>query len=392
MAGLTDEGFSGLTQAESLAEINAEQRAEISPTWDPDPDQPTGQINGIDARKNALLWELLESIYHALNRDSAEGEQLDNIGKLIGIPRDSAKPSEFNGIMALNVGTVLLSGVHFAESSDVSGKLWTPVDDYTAGSSGSHTIRWKSIVDGPTAGPAFTINIINTPVMGWTSIQNQQDAVLGSLTESDADYRERQDASLGVSGSTNVDAIRAALLGLPAVSSAVVIENTTNAPVNGLPAKSFESVISDGTPDIASDDDVAQVIWDTKAAGIETYGLESGTATDKSGQPRVMLFSRTDPLAVWVEVDLETDQSYAGDAATIDAVAAMVANVGQDVTPSQVTAVLFREVPGVINVVQVRIGLAEFPGFTARLAVGSRERATFDTGRVVVASSEWIDS
>ena len=391
MAGLTPEGFSAKTQTEIVADTIENQQAVISPTWDPDPDQPTGQIIGINARSQAFLWELLEDVYQSLNRDSAEGEQLDNIGKVIGIPRRGALPSEvFLSCEILN-GTTLVAGQTFAESETVPGQLWTPKEDYTAISDTTASIRFETLETGPTVATSGTITVINTPVTGWESVTNPLDADLGTEVETDPEYRQRQEDSLGVSGSTNADAIRAAVLGVEGVSDCRVLENETSIPTD-LPAKSFEVVISDGQPTIADDDAVAQVIWGTKAAGIESAGTTTGNATDSNGQIRTQRFSRVTGVDIYLEIDLEYGAGYdISDQTVINALLAFNPDVAQDLVPSALSGQVFKSAAGVENVTEVRIGNTLSPVFTSRYVIGSDQRAIFDTSRIVVNATPWVD-
>lgn len=63
--------------------------------------------------------------------------------------------------------------------------------------------------------------------------------------------------------------------------------------------KSFEAVVQGGT-----DEDVANKIWETKPAGIQTFGNTSFSITDSQGDPQVMNFSRPTPIYIWIDVDL----------------------------------------------------------------------------------------
>ena len=392
MAGLTLEGFTAKTQTEIVSDTVENQQAVISPTWDPEPDQPTGQIIGINARSQAFLWELLEDVYHSLNRDSAEGEQLDNIGKIIGIPRRGALPSEVFLDCELLAGTTLIAGQTFAESSTIPGQLWTPKEDFTAISDTTASVRFETLETGPTVALSGTITVINTPVTGWESVNNPLDADLGTDVETDPEYRQRQEDSLGVSGSTNVDAIRAAVLTVEGVSDCRVLENTSSVIVDGLPPKSFKVVLSDGQPTIADDDAVAQVIWETRAAGIESVGTQSGNAIDSTGQVRVENFSRVTGVDIYLEVDLEYGSDYdLSNQTAINALLAFNPEVAQDLVPSALSGQIFKLAEGVENVTQVRIGNAPSPTFTSRYVIDSDERAVFDTSRIVINATPWVD-
>lgn len=63
--------------------------------------------------------------------------------------------------------------------------------------------------------------------------------------------------------------------------------------------KSFEAVVQGGT-----DENIAEKIWETKPAGINTFGNTDFTITDSQGDPQVISFSRPTSIYIWVNVDL----------------------------------------------------------------------------------------
>ena len=67
----------------------------------------------------------------------------------------------------------------------------------------------------------------------------------------------------------------------------------------GRPPKSFEAIVEGG-----SDQDVANEIWLTKPAGIQTYGNTSFSITDSQGNPQLIFFSRPQEVFIWVSVAL----------------------------------------------------------------------------------------
>jgi uncharacterized phage protein gp47/JayE len=54
----------------------------------------------------------------------------------------------------------------------------------------------------------------------------------------------------------------------------------------------------------AAMDVVAQTLWDSKSAGIQTYGTLSGIAVDTEGDPHQMFFSDIEAQPIWVKVKL----------------------------------------------------------------------------------------
>lgn len=63
----------------------------------------------------------------------------------------------------------------------------------------------------------------------------------------------------------------------------------------GRTPKSFEAVVQGG-----SDQDIAYKIWQTKPAGIQTFGSSQFTITDSQGDQQVIYFSRPSEIYIWV--------------------------------------------------------------------------------------------
>lgn len=66
----------------------------------------------------------------------------------------------------------------------------------------------------------------------------------------------------------------------------------------GMPPKSFETIVEGG-----SDIDVANKIWYTKPAGIETFGNTKVIITDSMGNLQAIFFTRAEPVNIWVHVE-----------------------------------------------------------------------------------------
>jgi hypothetical protein len=88
--GVTPTGFQAETQQDLVQDETADLLATIANDLDVSPVVPLGQVVGIDAEKNAELWELAGFAFTSTNPGSAEGFLLDNIGAIRGIPRQPA--------------------------------------------------------------------------------------------------------------------------------------------------------------------------------------------------------------------------------------------------------------------------------------------------------------
>ena len=120
--GVTPAGF----VVKPLSQIQTDMQSQILGTVDPQldlsPQTPDGQFLGIYANASAGVWELAQIVWNAFNRDDVEGTGLDNLGALIGIPREG---SDFSQVVCT---LALLPGVYAASTwSTTTGLIQTAV-------------------------------------------------------------------------------------------------------------------------------------------------------------------------------------------------------------------------------------------------------------------------
>jgi len=290
-AGVTAQGLEIKTVEQINAEIFNAQLSFLGADLDTDPDQPLGQLNGIVATKLAEVWEVLQTAYNAFNPAAAEGALLDVIGQLRGVPRLGATSGGVSLLVNLSIGTTLTAGVSMANVAGQPTNRWTPVANFTAPGTGNYPVNFRSVSPGNFPANTGTITEITTATAGWNSVTNLGPATTGREIETDTDYRNRQATAPSTYGSGTVGSLQADLLAISGVSQVTVFENTSDFYDSlGLPPHSFEAVVRDGS--LVANDVIAQVLWDNKPAGIPTYGLNTGTATDTLGQARLVYFTR----------------------------------------------------------------------------------------------------
>jgi hypothetical protein len=373
-------------------ELGAQQKAEIDATLNTAADSPIGQLNGIFASQLREVWEVAKVAYDGFNPDAAEGFLLEKLSALTGTNKRPASKSTVELDCDLDISTVLLKDTHFANVTGDPDNRWTPTNDFTAPSNGVHQVQFRAEFAGAVTANAATITEINTAVSGWNSVTNVDDATVGIEADTDPILRQRREDELRATGSATVDAIRADILVDDDVLQCNVFENDSDTvDASGLPPKSFEVIVFDGTPPVLTNDQIAQLIWDTKPAGMQPFGLESGVATDSIGFFHTIFFSRPTEREIYLEIDLDINISsgYAGAAAMKDAVVLLNSTkllVGRDVIANDITAV-GQGFSGIIDVTAVRLGFSASPVGLVNLVIGPRELARLDTGRIVITEN-----
>jgi uncharacterized phage protein gp47/JayE len=378
------------TIEEILSELSTQQKAEIDSALNTAADEPIGQLNGIFAAQLREAWEVIQVAYNGFNPDAAEGFLLEKLSALTGTLREGATKSTVSLSCNLNLGTTLQAGVHFSNVAGDPDNRWTPAEDYTAPGAGAQAVDFEAETAGAVTANAGTITVISTPVVGWNSCTNPLDATIGKEIDLDAELRQRREEELRATGSATVDAIRSDVLADEDVLQCSVFENTSNVvDANGLPPKSIEVVLFDGSPPVLSNNEIAQLIFDTKPAGIETFGLESGTATDSLGVFHTIKFSRPNERQVWIEMFVKVDiaTGYAGAAALEAALVALnTSNLlqGRDVIAARLVEVAM-SFDGIFDMTSPpQLGFAPAPVGTSNLTIGMREIARLDTSRITI--------
>ncbi len=395
MAGLTLEGFERKTLEELLAEVEAEQRANIDPGIDTTLFSLVGQLNAVIGSKLAELWELGQDLYDMLDPDKVEDAAQDALYLLTGSLRKPATKSTVTATVNLEPGASIAIGD--AVASVLGNPTARFVNTEPMVNAGDSADDFDVLFEAEATGPVFandgTLTVIETPQTGWNSITNPEDADVGENIESNAAYRLRRETELAAPGGATLIGSRADLSRLDGVEAVDILENTGSV-VNGdgLPPHSFEAIVH-GT---ASDQDIAESIFSNKPAGIEAYGSTVVTVTDSEGIEHSIGFSEPDERSVYIAIEVEVDADYDDDD-DHDALKAAIVNASTDVTSANYLApgddlyagriiCAALEQPGVLN---ARVGLA-FSSITVpedgdeKLVIARREIAVLDDGRIDV--------
>lgn len=216
--------------------------------------------------------------------------------------------------------------------------------------------------------------------------------VNGRDRESDEELRQRFLAGSGITGVCTVGKITASLLQEVAnVESVFINENRTlTVDSNSLPGKSYECFVVGGSPS-----EIGQKIWDTKSAGVETYGEITTQVVDIQNNPESVRWSRPTNVYIFVRVtyilyDEETPPVQIEDKIkNVIKAEGDTLGVGQDILPTRFIGPIYRAVSG-IEVVSVEVGktlnvndTAPVGGYQAdKLVINSDEYPTFTLSKI----------
>lgn len=393
---VTPAGITIQTTAEIIAEVNDDFRTKFGENVNVQAEEPFGQVIGIESEREAAVQAQGQSIYQSNDVTTATGASLDVLAAETGTIRQPGLPSVIPSPDALftgTPGTIILVGsiVRLIQTQTE----WQVTAEVTIGGGGTITGTVTALLDGPTSAltaPSTSWEIV-TPISGWVSFENTEDANLGRLEESDFDLRLRQQDELERDGN-DLEAMRAEITTKTGVTAAQPFENATNAvDSNGIPARAFEFVVDGG-----ADLDIVEAMRITKPPGAQSFGnqgpfpVEVATGTGLFD----MFFSRAADIDVWLRITLTTtgaEEPYpASDTANVAAAVLAYAiqtgihPSGRDVIPARFTPSIQAALTNTasVNIVLVETSDDGVIFANAVLPMGPKEKADFDSARIEV--------
>jgi len=271
-------------------------------------DSPLGQLVGIFAEREALVWELAQAVYDSMYPDSSSNVSLDNVCAIIGVERLPASRSTVTASLTGTAGVTVPAG-SIVSTNPLSNRFYTAADAIFAPAGTVDVVCYSSDY-GEIAAPAGTLTNIVTKVTGWDAVTNVEDADIGEEIEIDSALRLRRLQSLQIGGRSTVGGIFANILqDIEGVTDVRVIENDSDyIDSDGRPPHSVECVVKGG-----ADQDIIDKIWEVKPAGIQTAATSDipivGTALDDEGGTHTINFSRPSDIDIWMHAEIEVDDS-----------------------------------------------------------------------------------
>ncbi|MFO0629656.1 MAG: hypothetical protein U0325_29035 [Polyangiales bacterium] len=217
MAGLTDEGFEAKSYADIVAGFETRQRAAFGADFDTSAETPAGVLNGIMGAAARELWEAGAGLFAAFDRDGAMGQSLTQVAALTGTKRRGAELGRVRLALTVAAGATVPAGSVADVLTDPTSRCVTLTDAVNAtASQATITVEAEQETAGTLPAAPATISHIATLVAGWVSVTNTEAASPGIAADTDPVLRRRAETGLQGAGTTPAEAIRAALLRVPA--------------------------------------------------------------------------------------------------------------------------------------------------------------------------------
>lgn len=298
-----------------LADLQAQYRTIYGADVYLEADSQDGQWIAIMALAMFDTMQVASAVYNSFSPLTAQADALTRNVKINGIARSSASYSTVDLVIVGQAGTIITKG----QAEDGIGQKWNLPTTVTIPVGGSITVTATAAEIGAVSAAANSITKINTPTIGWQSVNNPSVATEGDPVETDAELRLRQSRSTMIPSLTVMEGIIGAVASLPGVEAYRGYENMTGSTdADGIPAHSI-SLVVDGGDSTA----IANAIAAKKTAGTGTYGTTTVNVTDQYGIVNAIKFYRPTTATIGVEVSLTARSGYLS--TTADAIKAAVA-------------------------------------------------------------------
>ena len=241
---------------------------------------PQGQLVASDAAAIGNCYALI--IYYANQTDpaTAQGRMQDAIGHIFPGPtfnRNPALPTTLLVNCSGSGATLPAGPTTFATITDGTNLYQCTEAGTLPGGGGVIELSFACVTPGPIAVPA-SVSIFQQ-IPGWDSV-TLVSGIIGQATETSQQFEQRRQASVAANSTNKNDAMLGALLQVPGVLDAYVIDNDTNSPatIGGvtLPANTQYVAITGGAASA-----IAQTMLSKKTPGIPLYtGNASATVQD----------------------------------------------------------------------------------------------------------------
>lgn len=259
------------------------------------PDTPDGQMVGLLSQVKMDIEELAENIYRQLDPDVATGTWLEQRVAYAGLMRRSASYSYLRSVILTGEPlTKLYAGIVVSDPHKVR---WILNANVQLDSNGSARADFRSEELGAFNLAKNTNLTIETVTLGLNSATTFENAEIGAEEETDPQLRERFFISRTKNAQNSADAIQSKIAALPDVKQVKVLENNTKQrDKNGVEPNSLNIIVDGG-----ADNQIAQVIYENKGAGV---GLQGSTETilTVNGERRTLRFDRVTPVDVQVSM------------------------------------------------------------------------------------------
>lgn len=298
-----------------LTGVQADYNDAFGGNLNPALETPQGQLASSTSAIIADYYAQFAKFVNQVNPDVADGFMQDAIARIYFLDRSPGVPTNVACQCTGALGTVIPVG---AEAQDTSGNRYICTDGGVIPVSGTITLNFANVNDGPTPCPPTTLTIIYRAIPGWDSINNALAGVLGRFVETRAEFEFRRENSVALNAHGSKESIYAAVFDVEDVLDVYVTENVTDAPVN-MGATNYPVVAHSVFVAVVGglSQSIGNAIYIKKDCGCNMNGNTTVQVADESysfPQPLYdITFLRPTPLPILFEVQLANSTALPAD-------------------------------------------------------------------------------
>lgn len=273
---LGDSGFLLPSESDILNGVLGDITAAFGGNLNPALETPQGQISSsvtaIISDCNDQFLALTQGVDPAL----ASGRMQDGIGRIYFIERN---PAVATVVQAVCSGIINVSIPAGALAKALDGNIYSCTQTGTIGADGTVTLPFACLTTGAIPCPAASLSTIYLTIVGWDSITNPFDGVLGRDVETRKEFESRRQQSLSKNAVGSIPAVQGSVLGVTNILDAYTTDNSTGVPVTidgvTIAPHSLYVCVAGGDPAV-----VARAIWLKKMPGCAMSGNTTQTVLD----------------------------------------------------------------------------------------------------------------
>lgn len=401
-------GFVVPAETAVLAGVQADWTAALGGSVNLALSTPQGQLM---TSETAIIGDgngQLLAIQNNVDPAYSTGRWQDAIGRIYFLTRLPAQPTvtdDSGAVCSGATGTYINAG---ALANDANGNQYVCTQGGTIPAGGSVTLPFACTVDGPITLGAGQLNTIFSTIPGWDSITNPDPGITGSAVETPADFEFRRANSVAANSLATNQAVLGAVLTVPDVLDAYVIDNPTNSSTTiggvSIGANTLYVCAAGG-----SSQAIANAIWTKKPPGIPTQGGTTETVYDTNSgydlpYPSYSIsYQIPSSLTIFFEVQLKNSTLVPSNALTLIQQSLQAAFTGSDGgSRARIGSTLFagRYYAGIVSlgtwaqVLSITLGSSDVSGasFTATISgmimmVSAVASGTLAVGQFITGTS-----
>src|SRR5665213_221527 len=236
---------------------------------------PQGQLVSSTTAMIGNVNDVFVKMTNNMNPNFADGRWQDGIAYIYFLTRLPSLPTVVQATCTGLAGVVIAEG-SLAKAND--GNIYTCTTPGTIGVGGTCTAAFSCNVSGAIPCPAGSLTTIYQSIVGWDSITNPEDGVIGQDDEGRAAFEARRFQSVAQNSVGFLPSVLGTVLQVPGVIDAYVTENPTSSPITvGGVTLNANCLYVAAVGGAASD--IATAIWKKKGGGCNYYSSANTSVT-----------------------------------------------------------------------------------------------------------------